>query len=309
MKYPLKAANGDAGEFFFEYQIAYVLKWPCRLFDIDIGIDAQVEVMKNDETSTGRFVAFQIKERDLTKGRKSEYELNDPGEAEDLGDDELIAVDAPSGAQQDVPSGDKAYRYVTEAQYVYWREHGLPVFVALVDLTDKPLMYLHRVTPDGNYRKTKKGKFRIDFDLKRNLFTKESGQLIARAAEEATNAGEGVITAKTDIAALLEKVLAAAHKIMEQVATDSPDVRQLQELASNSPSIESVLGEAASLVTRFKVDPAAYNRASRELYKAFQTLREIVVRAELIADHGDPEGKLKLFVLSHGETYQPKLLD
>lgn len=36
MKYPKKTANGDAGEFFFAYKIASVLKWPCRLLDIDI---------------------------------------------------------------------------------------------------------------------------------------------------------------------------------------------------------------------------------------------------------------------------------
>jgi hypothetical protein len=62
MKYALRTANGDAGEFFFAYKIASVLKWPCRLFDIDIGIDAQVEIVdEDDETSTGRFVAFQVK--------------------------------------------------------------------------------------------------------------------------------------------------------------------------------------------------------------------------------------------------------
>ena len=60
MKYPEKAANGDAGEFFFAYKVASVLKWPCRLLDIDIGIDAQVEILNEDGTSTGRFVAFQV---------------------------------------------------------------------------------------------------------------------------------------------------------------------------------------------------------------------------------------------------------
>ena len=44
MKYPLGTANGDAGEFFAAYKIAKELGWPCRLFDIDIGIDAQVSV-------------------------------------------------------------------------------------------------------------------------------------------------------------------------------------------------------------------------------------------------------------------------
>src|SRR5690242_4709435 len=61
MKYSGKTASGDAGEFFFAYQVASVLGWPCRLFDIDIGIDAQVEVLDEDGKSAGNFVAFQVK--------------------------------------------------------------------------------------------------------------------------------------------------------------------------------------------------------------------------------------------------------
>ena len=38
MKYPKTAATGHAGEFFFAYQVAKVLGWPCRIFDIDIGL-------------------------------------------------------------------------------------------------------------------------------------------------------------------------------------------------------------------------------------------------------------------------------
>ncbi|MDW9232039.1 hypothetical protein C7S15_5639 [Burkholderia cepacia] len=61
MLYTLKKASGDAGEYFFAYKIASVLKWPCRLTGIDIGIDAQVEVMDDNQLSTGQFVAFQVK--------------------------------------------------------------------------------------------------------------------------------------------------------------------------------------------------------------------------------------------------------
>jgi len=51
MKYTKSAANGHAGEFFFAYKVARVLGWPCRLFDIDIGIDAQVEVLDHERAS------------------------------------------------------------------------------------------------------------------------------------------------------------------------------------------------------------------------------------------------------------------
>lgn len=144
MKYPLSTAYGDAGEFFFAFQIANILKWPCRLFDIDIGIDAQVEILNEDRTSTGRFVAFQVK--------------------------------ATSSEEQDC-------RYVSKRQLAYWRELDLPVFVVLVNLS-KPAMFLHRVVLDKDYAVTEKGSIRIDFNLSKDRFTSRSGKVIAAAAEE-----------------------------------------------------------------------------------------------------------------------------
>jgi hypothetical protein len=144
MKYPLKAANGHAGEYFFAYQIAWTLKWPCRLIDVDIGIDAQVEVLNEDSTSTGRFVAFQIK-----------------------------------ASNDDEPDS----RYVSHDQLSYWRELGLPVFVVLVELKQRA-MFLHRVSLDIDYHETSNGTIRIDFDRTKDQFTEESGILIASAASE-----------------------------------------------------------------------------------------------------------------------------
>lgn len=145
MKYPVGTANGDAGEFLFAYRIASVLKWPCRLFDIDIGIDAQVEVMGPDRASTGRFVAFQIK--------------------------------ATSAEERDCC-------YVSKRQLAYWADLELPVFVVLVDLASEA-MFLHRVASEKSYASTAKGRIRIDFDLSTDRFTPDSGAIIAAAAEEA----------------------------------------------------------------------------------------------------------------------------
>jgi len=145
VKYPVKAASGDAGEYFFAYKIASVLTWPCRLIDIDIGIDAQVEVINDDRISTGRFVAFQVK---------------------------ASSADEPN------------CRYVTKEQLNYWRDLGLPVFVVLVDLP-KEQMYFHRVSFDREYPETEKGAVRIDFDRALDLFTADSGKQIAAASEEA----------------------------------------------------------------------------------------------------------------------------
>ncbi|CAK1314620.1 Uncharacterised protein [Burkholderia pseudomallei] len=61
MKYANKNAIGHAGEYFFAFTITDVLKWPCRLLDIDIGIDAQVEVLADDGESLGDVIAVQVK--------------------------------------------------------------------------------------------------------------------------------------------------------------------------------------------------------------------------------------------------------
>lgn len=145
MKYPTKSATGDAGEFFFAYQIAKVLQWPCRLIDIDIGIDAQVEIIDDDRSSTGRFVAFQVKATE---------------------------------------NSTKLYWYVSESQIDYWRDLDLPVFVVLVDVPAEK-MYLHLVDVYKSYKVTPKGGIRIDFDPTSELFTPASSAVISKAAQSA----------------------------------------------------------------------------------------------------------------------------
>jgi hypothetical protein len=61
MKYTDDKATGDAGEYFFAYRVSDLLQWPCRLLDIDIGIDAQIEVLDENRQSMGQFIAVQVK--------------------------------------------------------------------------------------------------------------------------------------------------------------------------------------------------------------------------------------------------------
>ncbi|GHC08849.1 DUF4365 domain-containing protein [Thermomonas carbonis] len=145
MKYPKTAATGHAGEFFFAYQVAKVLGWPCRIFDIDIGVDAQVEVLNAKCESTGKFVAFQIK---------------------------TTAIEGVKG------------RYVDPEQLAYWKGLEHPVFLVLVDLEDES-MYLHRIDRRRQYPKTKGGLVHIAFDRQRNRFGPDSERDFSAAADEA----------------------------------------------------------------------------------------------------------------------------
>ena len=227
MKYAVTGAHGDAGEFFFAYKIASVLKWPCRLFDIDIGIDAQVEIINTDRTSAGKFVAFQIK--------------------------------ATSAEEQDC-------RYVLNSQLVYWRDHGLPVFVVLVDLS-KELMYLHRVSSDNEYPVTKKGKVRIDFDLTADLFGAESASKIAGAAEE---------TALAHVNNLLAEVMDGVVEIETAISEteNNPDPRGLIEVMNDRTRHIEKLAQAKAVASTLRVGAAECNGAAERLSVALDELRE-----------------------------------
>lgn len=61
MKFNLTSSNGKAGEYYFAYWISRFFKWPCRLLDVDVGIDAQIEIFDDENHSTGDFLAVQVK--------------------------------------------------------------------------------------------------------------------------------------------------------------------------------------------------------------------------------------------------------
>lgn len=61
MTYIEKVANGNAGEFYFAYWISSNFIWPCRILDIDMGVDAQIEIYDDLNHSTGMFIGAQVK--------------------------------------------------------------------------------------------------------------------------------------------------------------------------------------------------------------------------------------------------------
>ncbi|WP_411060582.1 DUF4365 domain-containing protein [Vibrio chagasii] len=61
MEYTRKNRVGDAGEYCFAYHVTQELRWPCRLLDVDLGIDAQIEVLGEQQKVTGKFLLAQVK--------------------------------------------------------------------------------------------------------------------------------------------------------------------------------------------------------------------------------------------------------
>lgn len=70
MTYLEKVAHGNAGEFYFAYWISNKFVWPCRILDIDMGLDAQVEIYDDNNHSTGMFIGVQVKATGKTLAQK-----------------------------------------------------------------------------------------------------------------------------------------------------------------------------------------------------------------------------------------------
>jgi len=72
-KFKKNNAIGKAGEHYFAYWIMSTIGWPCRLLDLDIGLDAHIEILNHQQHSTGDFIAVQIKTTGTNIPEKTVY--------------------------------------------------------------------------------------------------------------------------------------------------------------------------------------------------------------------------------------------
>lgn len=93
------------GEHFFVYKIMEMFRWPCRLYGIDLGIDAEIEILDNENWTTGRIIKVQIKS--TIEKEKS----------------------------------NKPCIYVEDRHIKYWKDLTLPLIVCWVDLHNKKIYW------------------------------------------------------------------------------------------------------------------------------------------------------------------------
>lgn len=136
MEYPKKSINGDAGEYFVAYQITRQLGWPCRLYGVDLGVDAEIEIIDDSGRSTGDVIKVQIKSFDSIKKSQAK------------------AV------------------YVSDRHIDYWKRFCLPVIICCVDLS-KEKIYWKQLTATEAYA-SNGAAMKIDFCLKHDLFDSSS---------------------------------------------------------------------------------------------------------------------------------------
>ncbi|WP_122388918.1 DUF4365 domain-containing protein [Pseudomonas syringae group genomosp. 3] len=126
-QYPKRSINGDAGEHFVAFKFTRTLNWPCRLQEIDLGIDAEIEICDDSNGATGNVVKLQIK----------------------------------SFEKMESPTEHSVY--VSDADISYWQRFSVPTIVVCVDLTTEKV-YWKSISLTEAYRSAGVSR-KITFDL------------------------------------------------------------------------------------------------------------------------------------------------
>lgn len=143
-KYAKRSINGNAGEYLACFKFTKILNWPCRLQNIDIGVDAEIEICNVSGESTGDIVKLQIKS--------------------------FQALD--SSSKHDV--------YVEDKDILYWQRFSTPTIVVCVDLGSekiycKPIYSTEAYRTGGTSRK-------VTFDLNNDELTSNTKEILLKLA-------------------------------------------------------------------------------------------------------------------------------
>ena len=136
MEYTKRNVNGDAGEYLVAYKFTKMFGWPCRLYGIDLGVDAETEVIDDQGHSTGDIIKIQIKSFDS------------------------------------ISSTDAAAVYPDDRHIDYWKRFCLPVIICCVDLSTEKV-YWKQVTSTEAYESSGISK-KISFNLKNDVLDQNS---------------------------------------------------------------------------------------------------------------------------------------
>lgn len=113
-EYQKRSKNGDAGEYFAAYKFTKLFGWPYRMLDVDMGVDAEVEILDSNGISTSDLVKLQIKTFDR------------------------------------ITSEESKKIYVSPEHIGYWKKFCLPIVLVCVDLENEKI-YWKPVTATESY--------------------------------------------------------------------------------------------------------------------------------------------------------------
>jgi len=136
MEYKKHSVNGDAGEYLVAYTITRIFGWPCRLYGVDLGVDAEMEVIDEDKRSTGDIIKIQIKTFDSLRSK------------------------------------EVANVYVDDRHISYWKRFCLPVIICCVDLENTKI-YWKQITATEAFQSGGESK-KVKLCLRHDILDKES---------------------------------------------------------------------------------------------------------------------------------------
>lgn len=136
MQYPVSNRHGDIGEHLVAFRIMKVLNWPCRLLNIDLGIDAEVEMLAEDLHTTGDILKIQVKNR------------------------------------KRFPKKGKASVKIREKHFLYWTRFCSPVVFCAVCVATERVFWKHLTALDNIKGGGKQ--MRVTFDVERDLLTADT---------------------------------------------------------------------------------------------------------------------------------------
>lgn len=145
MKYDANKRIGDLGELIVAAAFIRHFRWPCRLQNMDVGIDAEVETTNNQGVASGKVIKVQVK-----------------------------------ATMRSFKNGINTI-YPTVKHVNYWKEFSVPVLLCAVSLSSNEILW-KLINPDFNYF-TNKGA-RVDFDRGSDALNVNSRLAIEKIAVE-----------------------------------------------------------------------------------------------------------------------------
>lgn len=201
---------GVAGTYLLAYAMTQLFRCPCRILDVDVGVDAELEFVNDDSEASGDIIKIQIKT------------VN-----------EITAKDTHS-------------IYVDEKHIKYWQMFSAPIIVCCVDLKTENIYWKHIANTEAY--KTAGMSRKIVFDLKNDLLREDS--INELRALIPTEKRKEIAVLKERIISELEPLtkidgycdFEAIGHVEEQLSSIKRDVKNLEEAHLHYPWILGNMG-------------------------------------------------------------------
>lgn len=207
MKYEKANIIGDAGEYLLASRIIKLFGYPCRLYSIDIGIDAEIELIDCNYKSTGKFVKCQIK----------------------------TTVDS-----------SKTSLFIDKKHIKYWNSIDIPVVVFLVHLETEEIFW-HCVDDVDSYKESTSGfkiEFNTNNTLKKENKEKFDEialfPLIQQIRKIYEDAYEKVISDKSEFLDESNYDLTTAEFFVRNFFEIKFNLNKVEKLIHNNPPLQKI---------------------------------------------------------------------